>query len=470
MPASPSRRVDVAGAEAGDLRRRRSRRRRCGRPRACSGSSASSGPPGSPRDRASRTAAGRRRPESPIRCRDSAGRPGWPRTRSSARGRLRRRTVPWQRSWPIVGEAHATALRNGRALLVSSPPMETAGGTTVTEHFDVLIVGAGLSGIGAACRLQTRCPDRSFAILEGRDRSGGTWDLFRYPGVRSDSDMFTLGYPFRPWTGAKAIADGPAILAYLRDTAREFGIDRQIRFGHRVVRADWSSERAAWTVEVERDGRPRSRCASAAACSSCAAATTATPRATRPRFPARESFAGTDRPSAAVARRHRRRRQARRRHRQRRDRGDPGAGAGAERRPGDDAAALADLDGRRVRREDRLAKRLRRVLPLGARERRDALAAGAPRHVLLRPLPAQSGAREAPAARRRARLDGPGARARAALHAALRPVATAPLPGARRRPVPRPAQRPRARSPPARSSASRRPACAWSAARSLRPT
>ena len=130
--------------------------------------------------------------------------------------------------------------------------METAGGTTASKHVDVLIVGAGLSGIGAACRLQTRCPDRSYTILEGRDRSGGTWDLFRYPGVRSDSDMFTLGFPFRPWTGAKAIADGPAILQYLRDTAREYGIDRRIRFNHRVVRADWSSERAAWTVEVER--------------------------------------------------------------------------------------------------------------------------------------------------------------------------------------------------------------------------
>jgi len=121
-----------------------------------------------------------------------------------------------------------------------------------TEHVDVLIVGAGLSGIGAAYRLQTRCPERSFAILEARDRSGGTWDLFRYPGVRSDSDMFTLGYPFRPWTGAKAIADGPAILEYLRETAREYGIDRRIRFGHRVVRADWSSDTATWTVDIER--------------------------------------------------------------------------------------------------------------------------------------------------------------------------------------------------------------------------
>ncbi|MGZ5238959.1 MAG: flavin-containing monooxygenase [Caldimonas sp.] len=121
-----------------------------------------------------------------------------------------------------------------------------------TEHFDVLIVGAGLSGIGAGYHLQTRCPDRSYAILEGRERIGGTWDLFRYPGVRSDSDMFTLGYAFRPWTEAKAIADGPSILKYVQDTARENGIDRRIRFGHRVVRASWSTPDAAWTVEVER--------------------------------------------------------------------------------------------------------------------------------------------------------------------------------------------------------------------------
>src|SRR4051795_8386420 len=120
------------------------------------------------------------------------------------------------------------------------------------DHFDVLIVGAGLSGIGAAWHLQDRCPGRSYAILEARDAIGGTWDLFRYPGVRSDSDMFTLGYRFRPWPDARAIADGPSILRYVRDTAREFGVDERIRFGHRVVGAAWSSADDRWTVDVER--------------------------------------------------------------------------------------------------------------------------------------------------------------------------------------------------------------------------
>jgi cation diffusion facilitator CzcD-associated flavoprotein CzcO len=119
------------------------------------------------------------------------------------------------------------------------------------EHFDVLVVGAGLSGIGAGYYLQRDCPAKRYAILEGRGGLGGTWDLFRYPGIRSDSDMFTLGYSFRPWKAARAIADGPAILDYLRETAREFGIDRHIRFQHRVRSASWSSERARWTVEAE---------------------------------------------------------------------------------------------------------------------------------------------------------------------------------------------------------------------------
>lgn len=119
-----------------------------------------------------------------------------------------------------------------------------------TETFDVLVVGAGLSGIAAAHHLRTKSPGKRFAILEGRGAIGGTWDLFRYPGVRSDSDMFTLGYSFRPWPSEKTLADGPSIRDYVRDTARELGIDRSIRFHHKVVRAAWSSQDARWCVDV----------------------------------------------------------------------------------------------------------------------------------------------------------------------------------------------------------------------------
>ncbi len=124
------------------------------------------------------------------------------------------------------------------------------------EHLDVLVIGAGLSGICAAHHLKTTCPWASWAVLEGRDTLGGTWDLFRYPGIRSDSDMHTLGFPFRPWTGERSIADGASILQYLRDTAAAEGIDERIRYGHRVVRAEWHSPDARWTVtvETERDG------------------------------------------------------------------------------------------------------------------------------------------------------------------------------------------------------------------------
>jgi monooxygenase len=117
---------------------------------------------------------------------------------------------------------------------------------------DVLIVGAGLSGIGAGYHLQANCPGRSYAILEARDCIGGTWDLFRYPGIRSDSDMYTLGYSFKPWREAKAIADGSSILSYVRETASEHGIEGKIRFHHRVIRSEWSSVQARWTVEAER--------------------------------------------------------------------------------------------------------------------------------------------------------------------------------------------------------------------------
>ncbi|HYE27994.1 MAG TPA: NAD(P)/FAD-dependent oxidoreductase [Allosphingosinicella sp.] len=120
------------------------------------------------------------------------------------------------------------------------------------EHFDVVIVGAGLSGVGAAYHLQRGAPGRSYVILEGRDAIGGTWDLFRYPGIRSDSDMYTLGYSFRPWEEAKAIADGPSILRYVNETAGRYGIRDHIRFRHQVKRADWSSAEARWIVEAER--------------------------------------------------------------------------------------------------------------------------------------------------------------------------------------------------------------------------
>ena len=122
----------------------------------------------------------------------------------------------------------------------------------MSQTLDVLIVGAGLSGVGMACHLKRRAPWARFALLEARASLGGTWDLFRYPGVRSDSDMFTLGYAFRPWTDAKAIADGPSILSYVRQTAQEYGVDREIVYKTKVVSAAWSSTEAAWTVEAER--------------------------------------------------------------------------------------------------------------------------------------------------------------------------------------------------------------------------
>src|SRR5438034_10312621 len=123
------------------------------------------------------------------------------------------------------------------------------------EHFDVMVVGAGISGIGAGYHLQTRCPDRTYVILEGRTQIGGTWDLFRFPGVRSDSDMYTLGYNFKQWTGAKALADGRSILDYLHETATENGIYAHIRVGHHVNAASWDSTTARWTVEATRDGQ-----------------------------------------------------------------------------------------------------------------------------------------------------------------------------------------------------------------------
>lgn len=120
------------------------------------------------------------------------------------------------------------------------------------EHLDVLIIGAGLSGVGAACHLKRLCPGKRFAILEGREAMGGTWDLFRYPGIRSDSDMYTLGYNFKPWNDAQAIADGPSIRRYIEETAREYGVDGLIRYRHKVLKADWCSASATWQLLVQR--------------------------------------------------------------------------------------------------------------------------------------------------------------------------------------------------------------------------
>jgi monooxygenase len=129
--------------------------------------------------------------------------------------------------------------------------------TEMAEHLDVVVVGAGISGVSAAWHLQDRCPTKSYAILERRDDLGGTWDLFKYPGIRSDSDMFTLGFRFKPWLSAKSIADGASIKSYIRETAVENGIDRHIRYGHRVLTADWSDADNRWTVTVESDGQQR---------------------------------------------------------------------------------------------------------------------------------------------------------------------------------------------------------------------
>jgi monooxygenase len=159
------------------------------------------------------------------------------------------------------------------------------------EHVDVLIVGAGLSGIGAACHLQEECPGKTYAVLESRGAIGGTWDLFRYPGIRSDSDMFTLGYAFRPWTGSKSIADGGAIRTYIQDTAREYGVTDRIRFHHQVLSAEWSRQDGRWTVTARRSDTGetvRLTCSWLSVCSGYYRYD----EGFRPRFAGEETFAG----------------------------------------------------------------------------------------------------------------------------------------------------------------------------------
>jgi cation diffusion facilitator CzcD-associated flavoprotein CzcO/acetyl esterase/lipase len=152
-------------------------------------------------------------------------------------------------AWQLVGSVPEAR----RSLDAAARFLKEAAGDDRPEHVDTIIVGAGLSGLGTAAHLQDRCPGHHFTILEGRAALGGTWDLFRYPGVRSDSDMYTLGYGFRPWKDPQAIAPGPAIRRYIAETAAERGLDRQVRFGHRVVGADWSSADARWMLTIERD-------------------------------------------------------------------------------------------------------------------------------------------------------------------------------------------------------------------------
>jgi cation diffusion facilitator CzcD-associated flavoprotein CzcO/acetyl esterase/lipase len=195
-------------------------------------------------------------------------------------------TVPhvWQLLWRLP-EAR-------RAVSAAARFLREASRERSVEFHDVIIVGAGLSGIGAAVHLQRRCPDKRFTLLEARDAIGGTWDLFRYPGVRSDSDMYTLGYIFKPWNDAKAMADGPAIRRYIAETAAEHGIERHIRLRHRVLSADWSAREACWTVVVERgERRERSvmRCNFLQFCSGYYSYA----QGYRPPFPGEDRFAGT---------------------------------------------------------------------------------------------------------------------------------------------------------------------------------
>ncbi len=178
-----------------------------------------------------------------------------------------------------------------RSVRAAGAFLQSAEGRSQPEDLEVLIVGAGLSGIGAAVHLQRECPGKSFALLEARDAIGGTWDLFRYPGIRSDSDMYTLGYQFKPWRAAKSIADGPAIRDYIRETAVEHGIGAHIRTQHRLLSADWSAAEGRWTVQVER-GPQRQRLQMKARCLLFCSGYYSYAQGHRPQFPGEEQFTG----------------------------------------------------------------------------------------------------------------------------------------------------------------------------------
>src|SRR5262249_48967078 len=189
--------------------------------------------------------------QDPDRPRGRGRDPGHDLTRRKSRGEVALTAKIGQSPAPAHGAEMPAGDTGGNVAAGGAlPDVAALNSQRESTDFDVIIVGAGLSGIGVAYHLQRDCPRKSFIILEARSAIGGTWDLFRYPGVRSDSDMHTLGYRFRPWRGEESIAGGPAILAYLEDTAREYGIERKIRFRHKVTRASWSSEDARWTLDV----------------------------------------------------------------------------------------------------------------------------------------------------------------------------------------------------------------------------
>ncbi len=301
------------------------------------------------------------------------------------------------------------------------------------EHLDVLIVGAGLSGVGAAWRLQEELPGATFALLERREAIGGTWDLFRYPGVRSDSDMFTLAYPFRPWKGEKAIASGESIRTYIRDTADSAGITERIRFGTRVVRSSFSSETGRWTVETETaDGSADSRSASSSRKTyTCTFLYTccgyyAYDQGYQPEFPGREDFAGPLGAPAVLAGGPGVRRQEGRRGRQRCHRRHADPGHGRDRRARDDAAALAVVPDRAAVEGPGRGPAAEDPAPQGrARDPAHAVRDADPGLLPARPPP--PGAREeAPARARRQVPQGPVLRGRA-LHADVRALGPAPV-------------------------------------------